>query len=469
MTADGTGQDPGRIVARLDRLNVGTRSHNIWVLLLFGATFFELADIPTFSLTAPTLKEQWKLSVSDIGLLTSLTFLGMFVGALIGGRLADRFGRKWTLVGSVFLCGLFSMLSAVSTGVVMLGVCRVLIGMWIAATAVIVLAFASEMYPPPIRGRYFAAIFTVSGLGSPIVSWFARVVIPMGDNGWRWVYVFGITGLVIAVIMALVLPESLRWQAANGGTRQADAVMSRLEAEAERKVGALPEPAQDVAPIEAKGGLRDLFRQRYRKRTIVVVVSLAFILSSYYAFSGWVPTLLVERGFSKTDSLTYASIFSLGAVVGPLVAMPIIDRWERKRLLGVIYCSIAVLMLVYGVITSGGVVVIVGFVMYTLFITGWVIVNTYSAEIYPTRLRGIGTGLPSGIGRLMAFGGSNLVAFVFTGAGYFAVFLVIAVGVAIAGLLLAGLGERTTNRSPDEADAGASGDSESVTVRSQGA
>src|SRR5262245_18729375 len=128
--------DQGNVLARLDRLTVPTRLHWGWVLLLFGATFYELADIPTFSLTAPTIKEQWDLSVGEIGVLTSMTFLGMFFGAVAGGMAGDRIGRKWTLVWSLLVCSLSTLASAATNDAVSLGVCRFLTGAGVAATAV---------------------------------------------------------------------------------------------------------------------------------------------------------------------------------------------------------------------------------------------------------------------------------------------------------------------------------------------
>jgi len=86
------------VSARLDRIPVVTRSHRIWAALLCAVFLFELADLNTFAYVAPALRQHWAASVSSIGLVTSAAFLGMFVGALIGGKVADALGRKWALI-----------------------------------------------------------------------------------------------------------------------------------------------------------------------------------------------------------------------------------------------------------------------------------------------------------------------------------------------------------------------------------
>ena len=437
----------GDVAARLNRLPVATRSHKRWAIPLAGVFLFELADIQTFGLVAPELKEQWGLSVGDIGLVTSLAFLGMFAGAIIGGRVSDVWGRKWPLIGSVTFFSIFSILGAVAPNLAVLGVVRVLTGVGLTGMTMIGLAYISEMYPRDLRGRYLAIIFGTGLLGIPVVSWFARLVVPMGEHGWRWVFVFGGLGLVFAAWMIPALPESARWQADRGRAADAEALTARLEDEARAAVGGpLPDPRIEAAPPR-DGRMRELFDRTYRKRTITLVVVNVFVLLGFYGFNGWVPTLLVEHGFKTVESLTYTSIVSIGAIPGALLAWPFIDRIERKIAAGAMYVLIAVLALVYGFTGQVAVILVSGFLISMLLQTTTVFMYTYGPEIYPTRLRGVGGGLGNGTGRLATFGGGNLVPVIYATFGYAAVFIYIAVVLAAAGTLLAALGERTTRRS----------------------
>ena len=340
-----------------------------------------------------------------------------------------------------------SLLGAVAPNLTVMGIARVLTGVGLTAMTMIGLAYVSEMYPRDQRGRYLAVIFGTGLLGIPIVSWFARLVVPLGDHGWRWVFVFGGLGLIFAAMMIRMLPESARWQADRGRVAEAEALTATLEAEARAATGGeLPEPEVEAAPPrDAKMG--ELFNRTYRKRTIVQVVVNVFILLGFYGYTGWVPTLLVEHGFATVESLTYTSIVSIGAIPGALLAWPFIDRVERKFAAAAMYVLIAVLALIYGFTGQVAVILISGFLISMLLQTTTVYMYTYGPEIYPTRLRGVGGGLGNGTGRLATFGGGNLLPVIYGTFGYAAVFVYIAGVLTLSGIILAIFGERTTRRS----------------------
>lgn len=446
MTASGTG--PQDLLARFSRIPLATRSHLRWAFLLAGVFLFELADLNTFALVAPELRKQWHLSVASVGLITSLGFIGMFLGSSIGGKLSDAYGRKKPLIWSSLWFSVCSVFSALTTNLALLGVFRVLTGVGLTAMTAIALTYVSEMYPRDLRGRYLALIFGMGLAGIPLVSWFARAVVPSGGNGWRWVFVVGGLGIVIAVLMVRFLPESVRWQIANGTGERAEPLVARLEEEAAAKLGGpLPEPVLLTGANAAKGGLRELFSGQYRRRTIVFFIASVFAVVGFYGYSSFVPTLLVERGFDVVESLTYTSIVQLGALPGAFIAWLFTDRWERKYSLGVIYLVITALALVYGFAEHVPIILVSGFLIAMLLQTSTVLAFTYGPEIFPTELRGLGGGLGNGLGRLATFGGSNLLPVIFASFGYTAVFVYVAVALGITGIAYLGWGERTTRRS----------------------
>jgi len=435
------------LLARFGRLTVATRSHRRWAFLLGGVFLFELADLNTFAFVAPELRAQWHLSVADIGLVTSLGFGGMFFGSAVGGRLSDVFGRKQPLIWSSVTFSLFSVLSAFTSNLLTLGVLRVLTGVGLTAMTAIALTYVSEMYPSQRRGRCLAVIFGTGLAGIPLVAWFARLVVPSGPDGWRWVFVAGGFGVVVAALMARWLPESIRWQLAHGWDDYAEPLVAQLEREARAKLGtdALPTPVEPPPP-PARGRPSELFNTRHRRRTIVFFLVSVFALLGFYGYTSFAPTLLVEHGFTVAQSLTYTSVVMLGAIPGALLAWLFIDRWERKHSLGVLYLLIAALVLVYGFSDTGGLIMTTGFCVAMLLQTSTVVAYTYGPEIFPTELRGLGSGLGNGLGRFATFGGSNLLPVIFTAFGYSAVFGYVALTLAIAGTTMLVWGERTTGR-----------------------
>jgi MFS transporter, putative metabolite:H+ symporter len=434
------------ISARLDRIPIATRSHRTWAGLLCAVFLFELADLNTFAYVAPALRQHWGATVSGIGWVTSAAFLGMFGGALIGGRVADRFGRKWALIGSAACYSLFSLLSAAAPNMAVLGVLRVLTGVGLEAMTVVGLIYVSEMFPARIRGRYQSLILGVGLIGIPMMSWFAKFVVPAGPQTWRWVFVLGGAGIVAAVAMVGLLPESVRWLEAHGQRRSADLLVARLESEALQRTGAALPPAGEPPRVEEPGQLRELFVGRYRRRTLVLSLGWVFGILGFYGFNAWVPTLLAERGYSVAQSLTYAAILSIGAVPGALLAWPFIDRWERKHALLCIELLIAALVLVYGFVVSLPVVLVSGFLVTLLLQMQTAFLYTYTPEVFPTRLRGVGTGFTNGLGRLAGAGGGALVAALFSQWGYASVFVYVAGAMVLVGLLIGIFGVRTTGR-----------------------
>lgn len=433
--------------ARLDRIPLATRTHRVWAVLLCAVFLFELADLNTFAYVAPALRLHWGVDVGGIGLVTSAAFGGMFVGALVGGRIADRFGRKWVLIGSAATYSLFSLASAFSPDMVTLGVLRVLTGVGLEAMTVVGLIYVAEMFPAARRGRYQALILGVGLLGIPVMSWFARFVVPLGVDGWRWVFVLGAVGIVAAAAMTRLLPESVRWLDAHGREDDAARVVAGLEREAREAVGdELPPPVVAPPATSEPARLRELFAGSLRSRTLLLTLVWIFGILGFYGFNAWVPTLLATKGYNVVESLTYTAVLSIGAVPGALLAWPIIDRWERKYTILLIEIAVAALVIVYGFVANVPVILVTGFLVTLLLQMQTAFLYTYTPEVFPTRLRGVGTGFTNGVGRLAGAGGGVLVAAVYQGWGYASVFVYVAVCMLLVGGLLAVFGVRTTGR-----------------------
>lgn len=433
------------ISARLNRIPAMTRTHGRWLYVLAALLVVDMADLNTFAYAAPGIRKDWGLSVSGIGTITAASFLGMFVWSVIGGRIADRIGRKRAIIGSTAIFSAFSLLSASSFGTADLAVYRVLTGVGLAALTVIVLTYVSEMFPQSYRGRAQTWIVVISLIGIPIMAWASRSIVPLGPGMWRWIFVLGSVGIPLILIVSRYLPESARWLQENGDHAAADEIVSRLEDEARERLGSeLPAPIPQ--PVVDTGRVGDLFRGAYKRRTIVLACAMALALSGFYGYNSWVPTLLTEHGFTAQESLTYASVMSLATVPGAMLTVLFIDRIERRTAVFLVYSAVAVLMLVFGFTGNNLVLVASGTLVTMLLQSATPVMYTYLPEIFPTGLRALGAGFCNGVGRLAVFGTSFLVAAILSLLGFTAVFLYLAGAVFLAGLVMQLFGERTLGR-----------------------
>lgn len=436
----------GQLTARMNRLPV-TSYHKKWIWILSVVFLFELGDIYTFSSSTPVLIPYFKMSVDTVGFITSANFLGQLLGAFLSGWVCTRLGRKNGLIIFTIWFSLFSLLNAVAFNVEMVVATRILTGMGTAAVSIAAVIYLAEMYPKEQRGRFQALIFGIGLCGIPAVTWFARLVVPSGPDGWRFVFLLGGLGIIDLYFIMRFLPESVRWLAINGRQPEAEKVLRTLEQDAERKLGHPLPPTDEIDRPVPKGSFAELFSPEYRKRTLVVLFGGMLSTLGFYGFNSWIPTLLVQHGFSITTSLTYSGLIVLGNVPGAFLAYPLTDRFNRKYLMMGTYLLVAGFVVLYGLALSDAIIVISGFLITMLLQAYAQFSFSYTAEIWPTRLRTIGNGFTSGIGRGTNILGGWLVATIFSNFGYAAVFLYIAGFIVVSALLYGLLGEKTKNKS----------------------
>lgn len=427
------------VAARMDRLPV-TRLHKLALLTLAFVFLFEFGDLNTFAYVAPALKEHLRFTVADIAVVTSAAFVGMALGASLGGRLSDHIGRKRALVLSTLVFSVFSLLNALGYDIPSFFAFRLLTGAGLSAMVVAATTYISEVMPASRRGRMQSAVMAIGLAGIPCMSFLARGIIPLGHDAWRLVFVAG--SLALAAVPALLtLPESPRWLQHKGRHLDAEAVLAKFEHHAPRLD---PVDATTLAPeTESKPAFAQLFRGSVGRRTLFLAVVWIFQTLGFYGFVAWVPTLLAEQGFSLTQSLQFAALTTIGAIPGALLAWPVSDRFGRKVPLVIAALATAASGLAYGLTFNPIAIVIFGFCVNLLIQTFATLLYTYSPELFPTSLRNSGHGLVYGTGRLANIFGPVLVAAIFSTFGYQAVFMYIAACWLIVAFAVAFFGPRT--------------------------
>ncbi|MFD5039316.1 MFS transporter [Streptomyces sp. NPDC058377] len=432
---------------RLDRLPI-SRFHRTTLLAVAFAYFFEFADINSFATTAPKLIDLWGVTVDQVAYVTSLSFAGMFLGSVVAGAVADRWGRKKTLLRTTLFFGFFSFVSVFSWDVVSLGVFRVLTSAGLSAMTVVAVIYVNEMYPAAVRGKFQAYAMVIGICGTPATNLIASLVVPLSDWSWRLVYLWGALGILL-VLFSRHLKESPRWYESKGDHAAADTVLREIEALVSAEKGPLAVPAEPVEePPAVKAPLRLLLRKRYLAPTLLLTVLWVTQTIGFFGYSSWAPTLLSKEGFSVEKSVFYVALTTVGAPLGSYLASLVTDRFERKWCLVAFGTVIAVCGLLYGLTFDPVLIVIFGFLV-NLFERGYTaLAYAYSPELFDTRSRSLGTGITYGIGRLSNAAGPLIIAALYNRTGYQSVFYFIAGVWMVGAVALAVFGPRTRPSRP---------------------
>ncbi|MDJ1645413.1 MFS transporter [Streptomyces pakalii] len=430
---------------RLDRLPI-SRFHKTTLLAVAFAYFFEFADINTFAITAPVIREQWGSDVNHIAYVTSLSFVGMFLGAVVAGGLADRLGRKRTLTMTTLWFTLWSFACVFAWDIWSLGLFRVLTSAGLSAMTVVAVVYISELFPAAKRGKYQAYAIVIGICGTPATNLIASFVVPMSDWSWRLVYLWGSLG-VLFLLFVRKIEESPRWLESRGHHDEAEAILSRMEAAAETEHGTLPEPAEPTPRGPAiNAGLSMLKDKKFLYPTILLSVLWVTQTIGFFGYSSWAPTLLASEGVSVEDSIFYVALTTVGAPLGSFLAAMVTDRFERKWCLVVFGLVIAASGLLYGLTFTPVLVVVFGFLV-NLFERGYTaLAYAYAPELYDTNGRSLGTSIAYGLGRLSNAAGPLIIAGIYNGIGYQAVFMFIAATWTVGAIVLALFGPATRRR-----------------------
>ncbi|MCI3241737.1 MFS transporter [Streptomyces spinosisporus] len=427
---------------RLNRLPIG-RFHKVTLLAVSFAYFFEFADINTFATTAPKLIKLWGVTIDQVAYVTSMSFVGMFLGSIVASTMADRWGRKRALLVTTLWFGVFSFASVFSWDIVSLGVFRVLTSAGLAAMTVVAVIYVNELYPAAVRGKFQAYAIVIGICGTPATNLVASAIVPLNDWSWRLIYLWGALGILL-VLFTRRLKESPRWYESRGDHAKADEVLREIEASVAAEKGPLPEPAPpvDEAP-QTRAPLKLLLQKKYLIPTLLLTVLWVTQTIGFFGYSSWAPTLLAKEGFSVQKSVFYVALTTVGAPLGSYLAALVTDRFERKWCLAAFGTVIALCGLLYGLTFNPVLIVVFGFLV-NMFERGYTaLAYAYSPELFDTRGRSLGTGVSYGLGRLSNAAGPLIVASLYQGHGYRSVFYFIAATWLFGAVALAVFGPLT--------------------------
>jgi putative MFS transporter len=450
-----TALSAGAISARIDRLPA-TRTIWTYIVLLGFGMFFELYDLLFTAYVAPSLVKSGVLTAGTAGLFgttgvasfIAALFTGLFIGTILCGFLADRYGRRAIFTWSLLWYSAANIMVALQTDAFGLNLWRLVSGIGLGVEIVTIGAYLSELAPKGIRGRAFAVNQAIGFVCVPVASFLAFVLVPatpFGIDGWRWVVLIGALAAPVIVFLRRGLPESPRWLAKHGRLDEADRVLSAIEARVEAEHGKPLPPPGPEEPISPASSFVDLWIPGVRGRVILMSVFNIFQTIGFYGFSNWVPSLLVKQGITISTSLGYTTLIALAAPIGPLIGFFLGDRFERKWIIVAAAGLILVCGLVFGQTREAALIIAMG-VGLTL---GANIMSysfhAYQQELFPTGIRARAAGFVYSWSRLSVIFSSFIIAFILEEFGAFGVFVFIAAAMAIVMATIGVFGPRTTN------------------------
>ena len=445
----------GAISARIDRLPA-TRTIWTYVVLLGFGMFFELYDLLFTAYVAPSLVKSGVLTAGTAGLFgttgvasfIAALFTGLFIGTILCGFLADRFGRRAIFTWSLLWYSAANIMVALQTDAFGLNLWRLVSGIGLGVEIVTIGAYLSELAPKGMRGRAFAVNQAIGFVCVPVASFLAFTLVPaapFGIEGWRWVVLIGALAAPIVVFLRRGLPESPRWLAKVGRLAEADRALSAIEAKIEAEYGKpLPPPGPEEA-ISPASSFLDLWIPGVRGRVILMSVFNIFQTIGFYGFSNWVPSLLVKQGITISTSLGYTTVIALAAPVGPLIGFFLGDRFERKWIIVAAAGLILVCGLVFGQTREAALIIAMGLALTLGNNIMSYSFHAYQQELFPTGIRARAAGFVYSWSRLSVIFSSFIIAFILERFGAFGVFVFIAAAMAIVMATIGLFGPRTTN------------------------
>ncbi|MGG1663995.1 MFS transporter [Brevibacillus sp. NRS-1366] len=323
---------------------------------------FDAMDVALLSFIMVALRQEWGLSGEEAGLLGTGNLVGMALGAFIGGFLADRIGRKPIFLLTLVLFGAASLASAFATGFLTMLLFRFLMGLGLGAELPVASTLVNEFAPVEKRGRtvvLLESFWAVGWIAAAVISYF---IIPV--YGWRIAVIIGALPIVYALFARKSIPESPQFH-------------QRAE----------------------KAPLKKIWTA-HQKETLTLWVVWFAITFSYYGMFLWMPSVLVDKGFTMIKSFQYVLIMTLAQLPGYFTAAYLVEKWGRKQTLATFLFMTGVMAFAFGQSSGTTGLLVTGALLSFFNLGAWGALYAYTPENYPTPLRATGSGFASGVGRI---------------------------------------------------------------------
>jgi len=432
-------------VARLDRVPLNSFH---WRLLITSGLgwMFDAMDVLLIGFLVTPITKEFALAPAQVGLVASAGFVGMFLGAAISGRLADRYGRRLIFQGTLVLFSVGAVLSALAPTFETLLAARVIAGLGLGGELPVVATLVSEFSPRAQRGRMIVLLESFWAYGTLAAGLIALFVLP--QFGWRGAFLVAALPALYVAYLRSALPESPRYLAERGRSAEADAIVRRVE---RASGGALLTLGAAIAPMRSgRTSISQLWSPAYARRTAMLWILWFGITFTYYGIFLYVPSLLAARGLSEVRSNEFFFLSTIAQIPGYFSAAWLVERWGRKPTLVTYLLGTAAAAFLFGNAGTGTDAFVYAALLSFFNLGAWAIVYTYSPELYPTAIRATGAGIAAAVGRLGGIIGPFLTPVLVPTLGQSGVFALFMVLLVVTALNVWALAEETKGRSLEE-------------------
>ena len=421
-----------------------TPLHKALGILITLITLFDGYDTFNPAYVIQYVRQPWGLSPSQAGFLVSSGLIGFLVGSMGHGMVADRYGRRNTLLAGLWIVNVLTLATAIfANSFASFCTLRFLTGLGLGVLLPLGTTFINELAPPRVSNAFSLWGVTFGwSLGGVVAGLVGVFLTP--TYGWQILYFAGAMSIPLTLLVHAVLPESPKFLAARGRLEELRSLMARLRPE-RRKVyaTAMFRSADHAVP---RNTIAALLAPRYRRVSLTIWITAFLTLFAIFGLVGWIPTVMIQRGETFASGFAYGALMQGTSFVGGLTLAMLADRGfaPTPRLLGGWWIAggiaVGTLVFVNSHAFNFAVIAIAGFCV----IGAQHVLNNFTANSYETGFRASGVGMELGVGRVGGILGPFVIGFLqqVTG-GQAAVFWAISGAAIVAALVIGSLSTQT--------------------------
>jgi len=411
---------------------------------------FTAMNVMLIGAALPAIIVDWKIDPITAGIFLSAGYLGMFIGALSCGFLTDFLGRKKALLITLCMMAIFTGICSIAWDPFSMSLLRFLAGIGLGGSLPQPGVYISEFIPAKHRGRFIGLVETSWVYGALLSIIFPFILLP--TYGWRLTFLIAFIPLFLIPLIIYFLPESIRYLEIKGKKEEALKLLRKYGLLKARSIKGIENSKDTLNGFNLKTSFKELFSSSYLRRTIILWILWAVLVYTYHGIFIWLPTIYVEVMHARefVGPLYWVLIVTLAQVPGYYSASMLLDYLGRKPILAS-YLAIAGIASYFLGITKGLYFIVAWSCIISFFNLGaWAGLYAYTPELYPTRIRGIGSGMAASIGRLAGILAPTLTGYLLSIGGLSLAFTVFALAHLIAAICVILLGIETKGMTLEE-------------------